>query len=116
MPVSPVIKTVVVCGARQHGRFNHHGVLDGVAAKLGDHGLPGDQFTGRVAGVNRGDAETTDPLNERLAHVVSVDGAKLGLNGHGAFELILIVFVIEYAAEPDNTVGVNESRRNHFRT
>lgn len=100
------------------GGGGSEGVLDrGDGGDVGfdDHELAGDECSGGVAGVEGGDAEITDPLHERIASVVGIDGAEFGLDGRGFIELFLVVLGgVENAGKSDGSVGVDDARSGDF--
>jgi hypothetical protein len=63
-----------------------------------------------MACVERGDAETAKPVDERVPRIVAVDGAEVRLDGGGAFELILVMRLVEDAGEADDGMGVDKAR------
>lgn len=88
---------------------------DGGDVGFDDHELAGDERSGGVAGVEGGDAEITDPLHERIASVVGIDGAEFGLDGRGFIELFLVVLGgVENAGKPDGGVGVDDAGSGDF--
>lgn len=99
---------------RSHGGGVEEGLLQVRRVGLDDHGLAGDERAGSVAGVDGGDAEAADVINQRVAAVVGVDGAQLRLERGGFFQLLLVVRLVEDAGEADHGVGVDESGRNNF--
>lgn len=100
------------------GGGGSEGVLDrGDGGDVGfdDHELAGDERSGRVAGVEGGNAEITDPLYERIASVVGIDGAEFGLDGSGFIELFLVVLGgVENAGKSYGSVGVDDAGSGDF--
>ena len=61
------------------------------------------------------DAEITDPLHERIASVVGIDGAEFGLDGRGFIELFLVVLRgVENAGKSDGSMGVDDAGSGDF--
>ena len=82
---------------------------------LHDHGLTRDERARCVAGVNRGDAKAAHPVHERIEGVVAVDGAQLGLERRGLFQLLLVLRLIQETRKPDHRMRVDQSRSDDFR-
>ena len=67
-----------------------------------------------MAGMDRRDAEAAKPADEKLARVVRVDRAQLGLDRRRFLELVLVVRLIQIAREADDRVRVDEPGRYNF--
>jgi len=101
-----------------NGGGGDEGVVEGGDGRdvcFDDHELAGDEGPGGVAGVDGGDAEITEPFDERVAAVIGVDGAEFGLDGGGFFELFLVVLGrVEDSGEADSGVGVDDAGGGDF--
>ncbi len=84
---------------------SHGGGIDDIlirftAERFHDHRLAGNQRGGRMAGVDRGDAERPHVRDKRIPGVVGVDRAQLGLHGSGFFPHVLILRLISKPDRP----------------
>ncbi|PWG74743.1 hypothetical protein DF186_16295, partial [Enterococcus hirae] len=62
-----------------------------------------------------GHAVFPQPGHQALAGIVGVDRPQLGLERGGAFQLVLVVVLIEGAGEPDHGAPVHQAGRHHRR-
>ena len=98
---------------RNHGLRHDHGFVHFIAPRLGDHRLARNQSARSVARMDGRDAVTAQPVHERIARVVGIDGAKFRLHGRGCFELHLIVWLVECAGKPHDRTSVHETWGRH---
>ena len=110
--IAAVRPGVVAERDRDHRGGPDHGLFDGVADGLHHHGLARHERPRRVAGVDRRDAEATEPLDEPLPRIVGVDRPQLWLDRLALVDLVLILLLVEIARQPDGGVGVDEPRRH----
>ena len=101
-------------GGGGHGGGVDQGLLQVRGVRLDDHRLAGDQRAGPVPCVNGGDSEAADVIDERVAAIVGVDGAKLGLERRGFLQLLLIMRLVQDARKADDGVGVDKSGSDHL--
>ena len=97
----------------RHG--DHRGRLEHARSRcrLHHHRLAGDECPGRMAGVEGGDAEATDPFNEPLARVVGVERPQFRLDRLRGVELVLVLILVEIPRQADDTVGIDEPGGDH---
>ena len=85
--------------SRSHGSRIDQRLLQVRGVRLDDHGLAGDERAGAVSRVDGGDPEAADVIDERIAAIVGVDGAKLGLKRCRFLQLLLIVRLVQDAGK-----------------
>ena len=110
----------LIGGAGATERDGRHGgglegvLIGGAAEGFYHHGLAGNKHTGRMTGVHRGDAEGAQIGDQRIAWIVGIDGAQLGLQRSGLFQHVLIVGLVEQAAKTHGGPCVDQAGRDNL--
>ncbi len=94
-------------GARQE-HLRHRG-----PGGLHHHGLPADEGSRAVPGVEGGGPPVPDPLHQGLPRVVRIDGPELRLQGRGGLQLLLSHRSTQDPGHPHDGPGIHQAGGHH---